>query len=130
MGIAGGNHCHCVCTQALALVEGRGGKRGGGGGGDPLGSVGDQPVRFAAAVMPLIPVCLLQCKQSTHAIAAGRHTGPAAASGWLPPCHSNPACCARCGCAAAGTAQHDVLHAFLLDCPIYGGPSAGIAPGC
>lgn len=70
--------------------------------------------------------CMLQCKQATHAIAASWHLCPAASLGSLPPDHMCCARCACCGCSAAGTAQHDLLHALLLGCPSHGGTSTGL----
>lgn len=66
-------------------------------------------------------LCFLQCKQAAAAVTASWRTGPATAARWLSPRYSSPACCALGGCTAAGSAQHDILHALLFDRPVYGG---------
>ena len=74
----------------------------------------------------LLLLRVLQCKQAARAITASRHLCPAAPPGCRPPCHTCCACCIRSGCSAAGTAQHDILHALLLGCPSHGVTRTGL----
>lgn len=79
---------------------------------------------FQCVCKPL--VCFVQCKQATAAVTAGRRIGPSTPARQLSPRNSSPACCALSGCTAAGSAQHDILHALLFDCPVHGGQNPGL----
>lgn len=67
-----------------------------------------------------------QGKQAACTITAGRHSGLAAPVSRLPPCCEDHPCGTCCSRAAACAAQHDVLHAFLLDSLSHGGQNSGI----
>lgn len=67
-----------------------------------------------------------QGKQAARASTAGRHSGLATPVSRLPPCCEDHPCRTCCSCAAACTAQYDLLHAFLLDSLSHGGQNPGI----